>query len=215
MKRSAIVSVLSLGLMGALAAVPAFAGDVLYDNTTTYSFGNSPDWSWGTNGTTDSFVLSSDATVTGITLGLWVNPSDAPASVAWQITNNQFDGSPIAGGTATTLSNTYVTTFTSGVFSSDIYDTAFSISGLPLSAGTYWLEIDGATTVLGGGVSWDESLGPSTAYISDGDTEEPSETFQILGENGGPAVTPEPSTFLLLGSGLAGLAGLIKRKVRA
>ena len=67
---------------------------------------------------------------------------------------------------------------------------------------------------------WDISNGPSVAYsVLYGSTSNlvvpgsNSETFQILGT---PAdVTPEPSSFLLLGSGLVGLAGVLKRKLMA
>jgi hypothetical protein len=38
------------------------------------------------------------------------------------------------------------------------------------------------------------------------------EAFQI---DGSPVATPEPSSFLLLGSGLLGLAGLVKRRLTA
>jgi hypothetical protein len=37
----------------------------------------------------------------------------------------------------------------------------------------------------------------------------------MLGENGEPPVVPEPSSWLLLCSGLAGLAGVVQRKMRA
>jgi hypothetical protein len=92
-----------------------------------------------------------------------------------------------------------------------------SIPALELNAGTYWFEIDGAYTAINGvlGTAWDESDGPSVAYGGDIGLMAGSETFQILGEPAGPIVTPEPSSFLLLGSGLAGLAGFVKRKLLA
>ncbi|MGD0680925.1 MAG: DUF4082 domain-containing protein [Terracidiphilus sp.] len=40
-------------------------------------------------------------------------------------------------------------------------------------------------------------------------------TVQFFGADFGGSIVPEPTSFLLLGSGLAGLAGLIKRKLTA
>ncbi len=66
----------------------------------------------------------------------------------------------------------------------------------------------------GGEVLWDANNGPSTAWVN---TYGPvgSETFSILGTEETGVVTPEPSSLLLLGSGLLGLAGAIGRKLRA
>jgi hypothetical protein len=217
MKKTAVLSVLVLGLMGALAVAPAFADDTLYDNTYSGSYGNSVNWNQSTNGTTDSFVLNSNATVTGAMVALWLYPGDTATYVTWQITQDPFgigDELPIDGGTASVSTSNYVTSFTysSGDFSEswDIDNVTFSIPDLSLPAGQYWFELDGVTTAGGNGAGWDESDGPSIAYNLDAGPVG-SETFQILGSP--DSVTPEPSSFLLLGSGLLGLAGLVKRKL--
>jgi hypothetical protein len=58
-------------------------------------------------------------------------------------------------------------------------------------------------------VYWDESSGPSMALDSGLGTI-PSESFTILG-NATTGTTPEQSSFLLLASGIVGVAGLIRR----
>jgi hypothetical protein len=91
------------------------------------------------------------------------------------------------------------------------YQETFSLS-IPVSAG--WLQLSNAVASDGGFVGWDESGSGTTAYWSSSDGIFPisSETFQMLGTPEA-CVTPEPSSFLLLSSGLLGLAGLIKRKL--
>jgi hypothetical protein len=209
MKRISL-AVLILGLIGAAAAVPAYADSTLYSNPGpgTYTVNG-----WGVP-TSDSFTLLQDSTVTGANLTVWFNAGDSPANVTWQIDSSftNFDSSTLLeSGTSDAVSPTLVAT----AYGDPIYQFSIAIPSLALSAGTYWLELDNIGSTLGNGVGWDESDGSSLAWNGeDGINPIGSETFQILG-NEGPIVTPEPSSFLLLGSSLLGLAGLVKRKLAA
>jgi hypothetical protein len=217
MKKSAIPAVLILGLIGAVAVVPASADSTLYSNPGPGTYTTN---GWGVP-TSDSFTLSQNSTVTGANLTLWFNAGDSPVSVTWQIDSSftYFDSSTsLESGTSPVVSSTSEGT----ADGYPVYQVSIAIPSLALDAGTtYWLELDNVGSTLGIGGFWDESDGPSIAYNGDvgsisafyDNGSSGSETFQILGSP--DSVTPEPSNFLLLGSGLAGLAGLIKRKLRA
>jgi hypothetical protein len=218
MKKSAILSVLILGLVGALAATPAFAGPVvLYDNTTAQSDTYDAWTIYSGLSVSDSFALSQASTITGATFDIWLFSGDSLSSVDWSIGTTEFDTS-LGSATASTTSSGQVAT---GLGSYPIYGESISIPDLSLGAGTYWFTLQNAVTAESESAYWDMSNGPSIAYENtlgnvngwDGNSGSNSETFQILGSTG--PVVPEPSSFLLLGSGLAGLAGLLKRKFRA
>ena len=66
-------------------------------------------------------------------------------------------------------------------------------------------------------IYWDENSGPSTAYENTIGSI-PSEAFTLtscgVGDAGcGPPV-PEPSSILLFGSGILGLVGILRRRLR-
>ena len=99
-----------------------------------------------------------------------------------------------------------------------------SVSGLgiELAAGTYWVGIHNEWQI-GGVSSWSQTFGgPDTIggrYQSTGDDARPlnffadeNSAFRIIGST--PGVVPEPSTMLLLGSGLAGLGWYRRRRKR-
>jgi hypothetical protein len=205
MRKTALHSVLVLGLVGAMTAVSALADTTLYSNDSAKD-----DSIEGINfsafAVTDSFTLSQSSTVTSVTFDAWLYPGDTMASVDWSIGNSAF-GSSLGAGTAATI-GVFKTISPHGNYS--IYTVTISGLDLSLASGTYWLTFQNAQAANGDTVFWDENDGPSTAYYQVYGDAITSETFQILGTE-----TPEPSSFLLLGSGLAGLAGLIKRKLAA
>ena len=220
--RHSVLPVLLFCLVAVMGSIPALADSTLYDNTGPTSYGYNSNGAFAINGgleIADSFTLTSNSTLTGVNLIAWLK-SDAITSVDWLITGTAFGGNLYGSGTAS-VTDIYFAPVPNDSY--DLHQETFSLPGLSLTAGTYYLQLQNAVTVGGNTAYWDASNGLSDA-VGAGDGSSPSdlngvvgsvgtnsETFQIIGTN----ATPEPSSFLLLGSGLAGLAGLIKRKLKA
>jgi len=221
MKKSSMLAVLILGFAGAIASVPASADSTLYDNTGPWSAGSLQFPIGEGYVVSDSFTLTSNSTVTGVDLIVLVESGDLPSTVDWSIGTTPFGGTP---ATATTTNLGLINSPFLSLY--DNYEMGFAIPDVPLDAGTYYLTLQNVVEFYGGDpnnprvVFWNASNGPSIAYASGvgnlNGADYPgsnSETFQILGNTS--SVTPEPSSILLLASGLAGLAGMARRKLRA
>ena len=101
-----------------------------------------------------------------------------------------------------------------------------TITGLnvSLNAETYWLNLQNAEAPSGDPIFWEENSGvgcggnngkgggcPSQASENAVGTI-PSEAFTIIGTGSG-GTTPEPDSFILLISGMLGVAGMLRRKL--
>src|SRR5271169_1786281 len=190
-----------------LAAIPAVA-----------QYENGP-----INGTTDAWTINfgyivsdtfvASSSVTGFSFGVWEFPGDVMSSVDWSITTQENGGSTIGSGTASNLTDKFVS---SNQFGYDIdLITAAGLNVATTSGTTYWLNLQNAVVPSGDPVFWDENSGtgcksngcPSMASESSVGTI-PGEAFTISGGS-----TPEPSSIMLFGSGILGLAGVLRRKL--
>ncbi len=202
--RIAALTVLCL----ALAAIPAVAQ---YDNGPI-------------NGTTDAWTINfgyvvsdtfttSGGSVNNISFGVWEFPGDTMSTVDFSITATE-NGTGV-GGTRN-VTDKFISTNQYG-YNIDVI--SFNTGGVPLNAGTYWLNLYNAVVPSGDPVYWDENSGkgcggsgcPSSASESALGTI-PSEAFTI-GGSGTSGTTPEPSSIMLFGSGILGLAGVLRRKL--
>jgi len=203
--KAAMHTVYALALL-AIAVVPASADVDLYSNGPI----NGTFAAWIISGglyVSDSFVLSSAATVTGADFGAWTFPGDTVTSVQWSIGTIPYGNA--YGGTAAT-SDTFVSSLL-GAYTVD--SDSFSIGNISLGAGTYYLTLANAVTAQNGLTYWDINNGPSLAFFSDGGgyfSLSDSEAFGIQGTNG--TVTPEPGYWALLSVAIVGLIWVKRRR---
>ena len=200
----------------ALAALPALA-QTLYDNGPIN--GNTDAWPFNSPYVvSDTFLLSSNATVGGFDFGVWEFPGETLTSVGWSITSMENGGTVYGSGTVSgnNLIDTFLSINSYGYNIDEITATGLNVN---LTSGTtYWLNLGQGKNSSGDPVYWDENSGigcksngcPSQASeVLIGTV--PSESFTITGGSSG--TTPEPGSFILLGSGAIGLAGVLRRKL--
>jgi hypothetical protein len=217
-----IASLSLLALCLTLAAAPAMAQVQfpLYDNGPVN--GNADAWNVTFGfAASDTFHLSNDRSfpLTALDFWAWLEPGDTATSVEVAIgTGGYFTNDVMDTTVSLTQSNCFSNNFGLDVCNEHAN---FMGNGPRLGEGNYFLTLENATTVEGGPVYWDENSGvgcrspgcPSLAQENTLGTI-PSEAFTLLSTSeGSTSPTPEPSSILLFGSGILGLAGVMRRQL--
>ena len=193
-----------------VVAIPAVAQNDTYGNGPTDGETNSLTIAFGYV-VSDTFTLSSNATVNGLQFAAWLLPGDVLQSIEVSITSSEFGGTSYFDQTVNIAQGGCLL---NGIGFNVCNETGH-FTGVDLNAGTYWLNLQNGMVNTGDPVLWDMNSGPSLASQSSIGTI-PSESFTILGSSGSSTgTTPEPSSLMLFASGALGVFGFVRRKFSA
>lgn len=197
-----------------LSAIPTVAQTDLYDNGPVADVQNA----WTINfGFSVSDTMQVNGTVQGLDFWALLFPGDVPSSVEVSISASPFGQDLFDQVVNLTSSNCF-----SNPFGFNLCQESGSFNG-PTLNGNYWLTLQNAVVPDGDPMYWNQNFGagcqspgcPSSAQENSVGTI-PSESFTILGNattTSGTGTTPEPGSVLLFGSGMLGLAGVLRRKL--
>jgi PEP-CTERM motif len=205
--RIALLSLLTIACL-ALAVAPAMA-DTLYSNG---AYNGTAD-AWTINfgfSVSDSFTVPSGSSIEDLHIVYWdASSTDVLTTVDMALGSTSFGGTPM---TLTGVTNTLIGTNQYGY---DLFRADYSFANQAWSGAGY-VTLSNACSTSGCSVSnpiyWDENSGGSSAYENTIGSI-PSEAFTLTGTTGTSPSTPEPSSIMLFGSGVLGLAGVLRRKL--
>jgi hypothetical protein len=198
-----------------LAVAPAMA-DTLYSNGP----GNFDTDAWTINfgfSVSNSFQVANNSSIRDLHFNYWDAVSnDILTTVDMQIGSTSFGGST---QTLTGVTNTFLGL---NPFGFSLFQADFTFAGIPWG-GSGFVTLSNACTTSGCSVAqpiyWDENSGvgcpspgcPSTAYENTLGSI-PSESFTLTGTTI-IETTPEPNSIILFGSGILGVAGVLRRRL--
>ena len=223
------IATLTLTILCLALAVPAFANTTFInsgpidgnDNAFFVTGPQFPNELGSFQDISNGFVSLASGQVTGGTFGLWIAHGDVLSSFSLELGTTAF-GTDL-GHSSFACSGGCGSFLFENAFGFDVYSVNWGSSSFgSLTAGQeYWFSISNATDVNNSGSeAWDiPNGGAGTPGITCnfrqsgtnfGDCGLAGETFSLVG---GGTSTPEPSSILLFGSGILGLAGVIRRKL--
>ncbi len=197
-----------------LAVVPAVA-QTIYSNGAIN--GNTDAWTINFGFVvSDTFnVTNNNTPVYGASFGMWLFSGDTLTSAELSITSGENSGTSYFDQTVNFTQGSCV----ANQYGYNVCQENTTFNGPTLNAGTYWLNLQNASVPSGDPVYWDENSGASQASENSVGSI-PSEAFTLLGYASSTTSTsttgdsvPEPSTIMLFGSGILGLAGVLRRKL--
>jgi hypothetical protein len=214
MKTHLRIASLSLSAVLYLAVIVPASADNLYNNGPV--MGTVDGWTinYGFD-VSDSFTLRRTSTIQSFDFTVWTLPGDPPLTVDWSISSAANGGTIFGSGTAN-LTTQYLFTNQLGF---DVDEETVTGLDVKLSFRNAWLNLQNAVTQQGNPLYWDENSGIGCISVGCPSLGEessvgsiPSETFDINGAVQGGTLA-EPSSMILLGSGILGLTTLVRRRM--